>query len=48
MKREIVAYIIVLAAAVLNVRMLFQPGFFPMHDDTQVARVVIMKRIAEF
>ncbi len=42
MKRQIVAYVLVLLAAVLSVRMLFQPGFYPMHDDTQIARVVTM------
>lgn len=42
MKRQIVAYILVLLAAVVSVRMLFQPGFYPMHDDTQIARVVTM------
>ncbi len=36
--------IIVLASSVFMIRSLFISGYFPMHDDTQVARVVEMGR----
>ena len=31
-------------AFILSIRFLFLPGYFPMHDDAQVARVVVMKK----
>lgn len=44
MKRTWILYLAVFTAAVFNVRMLLVSGFYPMHDDTQVARVVTMGR----
>lgn len=37
--------VIVLAGSLLMIRSLFISGYFPMHDDTQVARVVEMGRV---
>lgn len=45
MKRKIVAlfpFIIVICLSFFAIRPLFDAGFFPMHDDTQVARVYEM------
>lgn len=42
MKRHIVLLVLVLLAVIPQLRLLFSPGFYPMHDDTQVARVVAM------
>lgn len=42
--KKILGFIIVLALSYWMVRPLFGPGYFPMHDDTQVARVVEMGR----
>lgn len=35
---------LILALSFFTIRPLFQPGFFPMHDDVQVARVIEMSR----
>ncbi len=42
--KKIAGLLIVLAASFLMIRSLFISGYFPMHDDTQVARVVVMGR----
>ncbi len=42
--KKIVGWIIVLACSFLMIRSLCISGYFPMHDDTQVARVVEMGR----
>lgn len=44
MKRHIFALVFLIALSWWAVRPLFIPGFFPMHDDTQVGRVVAMGR----
>src|SRR3989304_8667893 len=36
--------ILVLIFSILTIRPLLSPGFFPMHDDTQVARVFEMAK----
>lgn len=46
--KKILGLIIVLACSLLMVRSLFISGYFPMHDDTQVARVVEMGRALRF
>lgn len=43
MKRLIIICFLVIVALV-SVRSLFSPGFFPMHDDTQIGRVITMGR----
>jgi hypothetical protein len=42
--KKIVGLIIILGCSFLMIRSLFISGYFPMHDDTQVARVVEMGR----
>jgi hypothetical protein len=42
--KKIAGLLIVLASSFLMIRSLFISGYFPMHDDTQVARVVEMGR----
>jgi hypothetical protein len=42
--KKIAGVLIVLASSFLMIRSLFISGYFPMHDDTQVARVVEMGR----
>ena len=42
--KKIVGLIIILGCSFLMIRSLFISGYFPMHDDTQVARVVVMGR----
>lgn len=42
MRRHVVPVILVLIFSWWSIGYLFQKGFFPMHDDTQVARVVVM------
>jgi hypothetical protein len=42
MKQHFFVIIAVILFSLLSVRSLFSSGFFPMHDDTQVARVVEM------
>lgn len=42
MKRHIVPILLLLILSFWSVRPLVSKGFFPMHDDTQVARVVVM------
>lgn len=42
--KKIFGLIIVLILSYWTIRPLFGPGYFPMHDDTQVARVVEMGR----
>ena len=42
--KKILGFISILACSVLMIRSLFVSGYFPMHDDTQVARVVEMGR----
>jgi uncharacterized membrane protein len=44
MKKNIVGIILVIILSVWAVKPLFAPGFFPMHDDTQVGRVIAMGR----
>jgi len=40
--KNIIGIIFVLLLSFFSVRPLFSSGYFPMHDDTQVARVVVM------
>lgn len=42
--KKLIGLTIVLASSFLMIRSLFVSGYFPMHDDTQVARVVVMGR----
>ena len=42
--RVAISFIILTILSWFVLRPLSQPGFFPMHDDTQVARVVVMSR----
>lgn len=42
--KKIVGWIIIFSCSILLIRSLFISGYFPMHDDTQVARVVEMGR----
>lgn len=42
--KKILGLIVVLIFACIMIRPLFASGYFPMHDDTQVARVVVMGR----
>ena len=42
--KKLIGLIIVLACSFLMIRSLCISGYFPMHDDTQVARVVVMGR----
>ena len=42
--KKLLGLVIVLCISYWMVRPLFGPGYFPMHDDTQVARVVEMGR----
>ena len=42
--KKLAGLVIVLASSILMIRSLFISGYFPMHDDTQVARVVVMGR----
>lgn len=44
MIKRIFPYLIVLVISLGSIQPLFSPGFFPMHDDTQVARVTAMGR----
>lgn len=44
MKRHIIALFIILISSYWSVRPILDGGFFPMHDDTQVGRVVAMGR----
>lgn len=44
MKKDIFVLIILLVLSYRAIRPLLSPGFFPMHDDTQVGRVVEMGR----
>lgn len=46
--KKIAGLILVLLLSVLTVRPLLSAGYFPMHDDTQVARVVVMGRALRF
>ncbi|MFZ5535504.1 MAG: 6-pyruvoyl-tetrahydropterin synthase-related protein [Patescibacteria group bacterium] len=42
--KRVLPYILLALAGFFAVRPLVSPGFFPMHDDTQVARVIEMGR----
>lgn len=42
MKTHLIAFIIICFFIMTQIRILITPGFFPMHDDTQVGRVVAM------
>jgi hypothetical protein len=42
--KRILPYLLIILFGFFAVRPLFSPGFFPMHDDTQVARVIEMGR----
>lgn len=42
MKTHIIAFILICFTIMTQIRILTTPGFFPMHDDTQVGRVVAM------
>jgi hypothetical protein len=42
--KHVAAIIFLLAVALLTVRPILSPGYFPMHDDTQVGRVIAMGR----
>lgn len=42
MKIHFIAFIIICFLVMTQIRILITPGFFPMHDDTQVGRVVAM------
>jgi len=42
MIRKLVPYMIILFLSFLTIQPLLSSGFFPMHDDTQVARVIVM------
>jgi len=44
MKYHVLAVFLLLILSVPAISSLFSPGYFPMHDDTQVARVVTMGR----
>lgn len=44
MKRHIFTLLLLVALSWWAARPIFTPGFFPMHDDTQVGRVVAMGR----
>ncbi len=44
MKLHVLAIAIVIALSYWAIRPLLGPGFFPMHDDTQVARVAVMAK----
>lgn len=44
MMKRFVPILIILICSYMAVRPLFMSGFFPMHDDTQVARVITMGR----
>jgi len=42
--KKLCGFIIILILSFFIIRPLFTPGYFPMHDDTQIARVVVMGR----
>src|SRR4030065_1747578 len=42
MLKRILSLLIVLGISYWAIKPLFNPGYFPMHDDTQVARVFAM------
>ncbi|HLD24525.1 MAG TPA: 6-pyruvoyl-tetrahydropterin synthase-related protein [Patescibacteria group bacterium] len=42
--KRLLPVLIILLVSVLSIVPLFAPGYFPMHDDTQVARVIEMGR----
>lgn len=42
MRHSVIGFIILLILSFWSVRPLLSAGFFPMHDDTQVARVIVM------
>lgn len=42
--KKIIGLLIILICSIFMIRALFVSGYFPMHDDTQVARVVVMGR----
>ncbi len=44
MKKHRVPVLLLLIFSVWSIKPLFSSGFFPMHDDTQVGRVVVMGR----
>ncbi|MBI5620963.1 hypothetical protein HY949_04235 [Candidatus Gottesmanbacteria bacterium] len=44
MKRHILPFILILFVSYWAIRPLVGSGYFPMHDDTQVARVIVMGR----
>jgi uncharacterized membrane protein len=44
MKRTMFLLLLLCSLVFLQVRHLFADGFYPMHDDTQVSRVVVMGR----
>ncbi len=44
MKRHVISLVLIVVLSYWSVRSLLSAGFFPMHDDTQVGRVVAMGR----
>jgi len=44
MKRHILPLILLIIATYWTIKPLLSPGYFTMHDDTQVARVIVMGR----
>lgn len=42
MKKHFWSLLLLLVFSYWTVKPLFEPGYFPMHDDTQVARVIVM------
>lgn len=40
--KQIVGLLLVLLLSFWSVQQLLRPGYFPMHDDTQVARIIVM------
>ena len=44
MKRSLPLIAVFVSSSILAIRPIFSSGYFPMHDDTQVARVITMGR----
>jgi len=42
--KKMVLFGLLFIVSILSVRSFFSPGFFPMHDDAQVARVIVIAR----
>jgi len=47
MMKKLFPFLCIFALSFYTIRPLFSPGFFPMHDDVQVARVIVMAKALE-